>query len=68
MIVQGERDALGTKDEVSEYELSKKVQVHWLPDGDHSFNPRKASGRTVEKNWQEGIEVATDFIHVLADR
>ena len=53
---------------MSGYELSEKIQVRWLPDGDHSFKPRKASGRTAEENWQEGIEAVADFSRLLADR
>jgi len=68
LIVQGERDALGNKDEVSGYKLSENIQIHWLADGDHSFKPRKVSGRTIAENWREGIETAADFIRVLADR
>jgi uncharacterized protein len=60
LIVQGERDAFGNKGEVAGYELAKSVQVHWLPDGDHSFKPRKASGRTEEENWREGVEAVAD--------
>jgi predicted alpha/beta-hydrolase family hydrolase len=67
-IVQGERDTLGNKDEVSAYELPKKVKIHWLPDGDHSFKPRKASGRTVEESWREGIETVAGFVRVLENR
>jgi uncharacterized protein len=62
LIVQGERDAFGRKDEVAGYELAKSVQVHWLPDGDHSFVPRKASGRTEEENWREGVEAVREFV------
>ena len=61
LIIQGERDALGNKDEVAGYELSKKITIHWLPDGDHSFKPRKASGRTLEENLVDAIEVIVDF-------
>jgi predicted alpha/beta-hydrolase family hydrolase len=62
LIVQGERDPFGTCDEVSKYKLSKRVRVHWLTDGDHSFKPRKASGRTLEENWEEGIDAVASFI------
>jgi uncharacterized protein len=61
LIVQGERDPFGTCEEVAGYKLSKQVRVHWLPDGDHSFKPRKSSGRTQEQNWAEGIEAVTNF-------
>ena len=62
LIVQGERDPFGNREEVAGYKLSKHVRVHWLPDGDHSFKPRKASGRTLEENWEEGIDAVTSFI------
>ncbi len=56
LIVQGERDPFGTHAEVAGYNLSPAVQICWLKDGDHSFKPRKASGRTETQNWEEAIE------------
>lgn len=41
LICQGTRDQFGTKDEVSEYELSSAVKVSWFEDGDHDLKPRK---------------------------
>jgi predicted alpha/beta-hydrolase family hydrolase len=61
LIVQGERDPFGTRDEVAGYKLAKTVRVHWLPDGDHSFKPRKSSGRTEEQNWADGLEAIANF-------
>src|SRR5947209_18352568 len=46
LIVQGERDPFGSREEVAEYELSPTVQVKWMKDGDHGFKPRKSSGTT----------------------
>lgn len=65
LIVQGERDSLGQKDEVAGYELSASIRIHWLTDGDHSFNPRKASGRTQEENWREAIEAIVEFLRAI---
>ena len=62
LIVQGERDPFGSRREVARYKLSKQVRFHWLPDGDHSFKPRKASGRTEEENWAEGIDAIACFV------
>lgn len=62
LIVQGERDPFGTRSEVDEYELSSSIHLHWLPDGDHSFKPRKASGRTEQQNWDEGIAAVVRFV------
>jgi predicted alpha/beta-hydrolase family hydrolase len=65
LILQGERDSLGNRDEVAGYELSNKVQVKWLPDGDHSFKPRKRSGRTQDENWRDAIQAIVQFVDAL---
>jgi predicted alpha/beta-hydrolase family hydrolase len=62
LIVQGERDAFGTKDEVSQYSLSKKIRVLFLPDGDHSFKPRASSGRTEKQNLDEAVALVSAFL------
>jgi predicted alpha/beta-hydrolase family hydrolase len=65
LILQGERDPFGNKQEVEGYELSPRIEVHWLPDGDHSFKPRKASGRTEDENLSEALERMASFIMSL---
>lgn len=55
LILQGERDPFGTRDDVADYKLSPAIRVHWLKDGDHSFKPRKSSGVTEEQNWTEAV-------------
>jgi len=62
LIVQGERDALGNKDEVQHYELPKKSRLCWLPDGDHDFKPRVKSGYTQQQNLTAAIAAITDFV------
>jgi predicted alpha/beta-hydrolase family hydrolase len=42
LIVQGTRDEFGVPDEVKTYELSDKIVVHWVEDGDHDLKPRKS--------------------------
>ena len=64
-IVQGERAVLGNKDEATGYDLSSQIEIRWLPDDDHSFKPRKASGRTPEENWQDGVELVDAFVKSL---
>jgi uncharacterized protein len=61
LIIQGTRDTLGNSEDVAGYTLSDAISVHWLGDGDHSFKPRKASGRTEAQNWQEGVEALVAF-------
>ena len=65
LIVQGTRDTMGNQDAVSGYTLSKKIRLHWLEDGDHSFKPRKKSGRTEEQNWSEGITEVAGFLNKI---
>ena len=62
LIVQGERDPFGSRQQVETYQLSEQVRIHWLPDGDHSFKPRKTAGRTQEENWREGVEAVVQFV------
>lgn len=46
LILQGDRDPFGKPEEVAAYHLSPAVTLAWLPDGDHGFKPRKASGHS----------------------
>jgi predicted alpha/beta-hydrolase family hydrolase len=62
LFVQGERDPFGGRDEVAAYDLSPSIRVHFLADGDHSFEPRARSGRTLEDNMEEAIAAALDFV------
>ena len=62
LIVQGERDAMGRLDEVEGYPLSSAVTLQWIPDGDHSFSPRKCSGRTEEENLTLAIQHVHSFL------
>ncbi|EJC85234.1 alpha/beta hydrolase superfamily enzyme, predicted hydrolase [Rhizobium leguminosarum bv. trifolii WSM2297] len=41
LICQGTRDEFGTRDEVPGYNLSDKIEILWLEDGDHDLKPRK---------------------------
>ncbi len=62
LILQGTRDPFGTQDEVGGYPLAASIRLHWLEDGEHSFKPRKASGRTELANWQEAVAMILDFV------
>lgn len=65
LIVQGERDAFGTRDEISLYSLSRKIRISFLPDGDHSFKPRASSGRTEKQNLEEAVALVSEFLGSL---
>ncbi len=65
LILQGERDPFGTRADVAGYALSPAIHVDWLPDGDHSFKPRRASGRTEAQNVAAAIDGAASFLRPL---
>jgi uncharacterized protein len=65
LIIQGERDPFGGRDEVAGYELSPKIRVEWMPDGDHSFRPRASSGTTEKGNLSAAIALVCQFVSNL---
>ncbi|MBD3668277.1 MAG: alpha/beta fold hydrolase [Kangiella sp.] len=62
LILQGTRDPFGKPDEVAGYELSSKIQVCWLEDGNHSLETLKRSEVSTEESWQIAAKFAQDFI------
>jgi predicted alpha/beta-hydrolase family hydrolase len=68
LIVQGSRDPFGRPEEVEGYRLSKAIRVVWLEDGDHSFKPRKSSGRTEAQNIAEAVAAIADFAQGLGQQ
>jgi hypothetical protein len=65
LILQGERDTLGRREEIERYVLSPSIDERYLADGDHSFKPRKASGRTESENLDEAVASVVEFIDGL---
>ena len=65
LICQGCRDPFGTFEDVSAYDLSPAIEILWLADGNHSLEPRRASGRTAAQNWQEAIDRIAEFSYEL---
>jgi predicted alpha/beta-hydrolase family hydrolase len=68
LILQGERDPFGGRDEVATYKLSRAIQLKWLTDGDHSFKPRKSSGVTEAQNLETAIAEIDSFVQHLPKR
>lgn len=67
LILQGERDTFGTRAEVEGWRYADSVRVAFLPDGDHSFKPRKASGYTEQQNIELAVEHLAAFIKESVD-
>lgn len=59
LILQGERDSFGRREEVETYPLSRQVTVRWIPSGDHSLRPTRSSGLAEEQT----LEMAVAHIH-----
>lgn len=62
LICQGTRDTLGSRDTVAKYDLSPLIRVHWIEDGDHSFKPRKTSGRSETQALADALDAVADFL------
>ena len=62
LILQGERDALGNKQEVLGYPISEHCSVSFFADGDHDLKPRVKSGYTLEEHLSRAIEQFVEFV------
>ncbi|MGI2170688.1 alpha/beta family hydrolase [Shewanella sp. MF05960] len=62
LIVQGERDKFGGREQIPAWTLTEKTQLCWMSDGDHSLQPRKSSGYTLAGNMQLAINSISQFI------
>ena len=62
LIVQGTRDSLGNLEEIAGYDLSSRIRIVFVEDGDHSFKPRSRSGRTPVQNLDEAVASVAEFV------
>jgi len=66
LVVQGERDPFGTPEEMAAYRLAETVRLHWEPDGDHHFVPRKTASATQQANWADAAKALAAFAREVA--
>ncbi|MCL7928442.1 alpha/beta fold hydrolase [Halomonas llamarensis] len=62
LIAQGERDPLGSRQEVEGYTLPANVNIEWLTDGDHDFKPRRSTGLSQQILIDEAALLAASFV------
>jgi predicted alpha/beta-hydrolase family hydrolase len=62
LILQGERDSFGARQEVEGYGLSPAVRLAWIPHGDHSFKPTRRSGLSEAENWATAVALSDGFL------
>lgn len=61
LLLQGERDAFGSRTEVGGYALSPAIAIEWFADGDHSLVPRRTSGHDAAVHLRTAIASAAAF-------
>lgn len=62
LILQGERDSLGSQAEIVQYEVSPLCRCLFLKDGDHSLKPRVKSGYTHQQHIETAVDAIVKFI------
>jgi predicted alpha/beta-hydrolase family hydrolase len=67
LIVQGERDPFGPRQEVEAMQLSPAIRFHWAGDGDHDLGPRGGSGFTRKGNLAEAADAVAAFARALVE-
>ncbi|MEA2165843.1 MAG: uncharacterized protein QOK37_3970 [Thermoanaerobaculia bacterium] len=65
LVLQGERDPFGTRDDIAGYRLSPSITIEWMTDGDHSLKPRASSGVSESVNISKAIILADAFMAKL---
>lgn len=65
LIIQGERDTLGSKLDVAEYQIANLCRTVFLADGDHSLKPRVKSGFTHQQHRESAIQAIVTFIQEI---
>jgi predicted alpha/beta-hydrolase family hydrolase len=50
---------------VSSDPLSSRLELEWMPSGEHSFKPTRASGLVEEDNWARAVEAGDRFLRRL---
>jgi hypothetical protein len=64
LLVQGTRDSFGSRAEVRSYQLSSRIRLAWIEDGDHSFKPPARSRRSEEETLDEAVALVAAFLGV----
>jgi len=62
LIVQGENDPFGRREEVEALPLPDSIRLHWVPEGDHGYNVKRGSPRTLEQNLKNATRALEQFL------
>jgi hypothetical protein len=61
LVLQGERDPFGSKDELADKGWPL-LEIQWLPRGDHDFVPLKKSGFSQQQLIEQAARLSRSFI------
>jgi predicted alpha/beta-hydrolase family hydrolase len=62
LIVQGERDPLGTREDVAGYSLSSAIDIQWVPTANHDLKPLKTAGLSHAQCLQMSARRIAEFL------
>ena len=62
LINQGERDPFGGREWLENQELSERIELNYIDDGDHDLKPRVRSGLTKRQNLTKSVADSVRFI------
>ena len=62
LVLQGERDPFGKRNEVRSYNLPDNIKLHYIIDGEHSFKPLKSSPVDWQQNMVSAVDSAVSFM------
>ncbi len=68
LIIQGERDPLGSRSEVEGYTLPPSIRIAWAIDGDHDLGPRGRTGTKRKTNLAQTADAIAEFAAGLDPR
>jgi len=62
LMVQGERDALGSRSEVEAMGLGAPINLFWLAAADHDLKPLRSSGHTHQQHLNSAADAVVRFM------
>ncbi|MFC3607028.1 alpha/beta family hydrolase [Stutzerimonas tarimensis] len=65
LIIQGERDALGNREQVANYALADSIELLWMPAADHDLKPLKRSGFSHDQHLSSACERIARWLQEL---
>ena len=62
LICQGERDPLGSQEQVAHYDFPASIDLHWLTGGDHDFKALKRHGIDWSEQFSSAAQAVTGWL------